>query len=45
VQSIFGKNIYVCTKFSCVRLSHDLCACAHALSLEGTLPLGAELPS
>jgi len=27
----------VCSKFSCVRLSHGLCACAHTHSLEGTL--------
>jgi len=36
-KSIFGGNIYVCSKFSCVRSSHDLCACTHAHDLEGTL--------
>src|SRR6218665_1218712 len=29
--------MYVRTKFSCVRSSHNLCAHAHAHSLEGTL--------
>ena len=32
---VFGRNIYVRSKFSCVRSSHDLCAHAHAHSLEG----------
>jgi len=30
-------------KFSCVRSSHDLFGCAHAHSLEGTLPLMTKL--
>jgi len=34
---IFYRKIYVRSKFSCVSSSHDLCACAHAHSLEGTL--------
>jgi len=25
-KNIFGRSIYVNSKFSCVRLSHDLCA-------------------
>jgi len=33
-KHIFGGNIYVRSKFPCVRLSHDLCA---RQSLEGTL--------
>ena len=33
----FGGNIYVRSQFSCVRSAHDLCAHAHAHSLEGTL--------
>src|SRR6218665_1965315 len=36
---IFGTNICVRSKFSCVRSSHGLCACAHVHSLEGTLVL------
>ena len=36
-KKIVGGNIYVRSKFSCVHLSHDLCACARAHSLEGTL--------
>jgi len=36
VQNHFGRNIYVRSKFPCVRLSHNLCACTHANSLEGT---------
>ena len=28
----------MCSRFSCVRSSHGLCARAHAHSLEGTLP-------
>jgi len=36
-KNIIGGNIPVHSKFSCVRSSHDLCACAHAHSLEGTL--------
>jgi len=31
------------SKFSCVRSSHDLCAHAHAHSLEGTLLLAESL--
>ena len=34
---IFGRNIYVRSKFSCVRSSHDMCVRAHTHSLEGTL--------
>jgi len=37
VLNIFGRNIYVRLKFSCVCSSHDLCACAHMHSLEGIL--------
>jgi len=37
VQKHFGRNIYVRSKFSCVRSSHSLCALAHVHSLEGTL--------
>src|SRR6218665_1987788 len=36
-KSIFGGNIYVRSKFSCVRSYHDLRAGAHLHSLEGTL--------
>jgi len=36
-RNSFGRNIYVHSKFSCVRLSHNLCARLHAHSLEGTL--------
>jgi len=36
-KSIFGRNIYVRSKFSCVHSSHNLCVCAHVHSLEGTL--------
>jgi len=36
-KDIFGGNIDVRSKFSCVRSSHDLCARAHAHSLEGIL--------
>ena len=36
-KDIFGSKIYVRSKFSCVRSSHDLCARALAHSLEGTL--------
>ena len=43
VQTHFLKKIYVCSKYSCVRSSHDLCACAHAHSLEGTLVIVYEL--
>src|SRR6218665_3401646 len=39
----FGGNIYVRSKFSCVRSSHDLCVRAHARSLEGTLTMGIPL--
>jgi len=38
-KHIFGGNSYVRSKFSCVRSSHDLCAHAHANSLEGKLPI------
>ena len=34
-KTIFERNIYVLSKFSCLHSSHDLCADAH--SLEGTL--------
>jgi len=34
VQNTFGTNTYVRSKFSCERLSHDLCANTHAHSLE-----------
>ena len=36
VQNIFEKY-FVRSMFSCVRSSYDLCARAHAHSLEGTL--------
>jgi len=36
-KNIFKRKIYVRSKFSCMRSSHDLCARAHAQSLEGTL--------
>ena len=36
-KNIFGRNIYVRSKFSCVRSSHGLCVRTHAHSLEGTL--------
>jgi len=36
-KHIFGMNIYMHSKFSCVRLSHELCMHAHVHSLEGTL--------
>jgi len=39
-KNIFGVNIYVRSKYSCVRSSHDLCAHAHMHSLEGTLISG-----
>jgi len=40
-KTFFGTNIYVRSKFSCVRSSHGLCvACAH--SLEGTLVVSPE---
>ena len=37
-KNIFGKNICMRSKFSCVRSSHDLFVRAH--SLEGTLVEG-----
>src|SRR6218665_894657 len=37
--NLIGRNIYVLSKFSCERSSHNLCARAHAHSLEGTLPV------
>jgi len=37
VKNISGRNIYVRSKFSEVRSSHELCALANAYSLEGTL--------
>jgi len=37
-KNMFWRNIYVCSKFSCVCSSHGLCACAHTHSIEGTLP-------
>jgi len=42
VKNIFGGNIYVCSKVSCLRLSINLFVCTHVLSLEKTLP--ATLP-
>jgi len=36
-KSIFGGNVYVRYKFSCVRSFHDLCAHKHTHNLEGTL--------
>jgi len=36
-KNIFEGNIYVRSKFSCVRSFHDLCAYTHAHALEGTL--------
>jgi len=36
-KNISGGNLYVRSKFSCVRSFHDLSARAHAHSLEGTL--------
>ena len=41
--NIFGGKIYVRSKFSCVRSSHDLCAHAHAHSLQGTLVVAFRL--
>jgi len=38
-KNIFGGNIYVRSKFSCVHSSHDLYVHAQAHSLEGTLLL------
>ena len=38
-KSLVGSNIYVHSKFSCVRSSQGLCARAHAHSLKGTLVL------
>ena len=35
-KTIFGWNIYVRSKFSCVRSSHDQCARAH-VHTEGAL--------
>jgi len=37
-QKHFKEKIYVRSKFSFVRSSHDLCARTHARSLKGTLP-------
>jgi len=37
-KQIFVKIFFVRSAFSCVRASYDLCAHAHAHSLEGTLP-------
>ena len=37
-KQIFVKIFFVRSVFSCVRASYDLCAHAHAHSLEGTLP-------
>jgi len=45
VQEDFLKEIYVRSKFSCVRSSHKLCARAHAHSLEGTLHLNTSMTS
>jgi len=39
-KNIFKREIYVYSKFSCVCSPHDLCASAHAHSLEGTLVVG-----
>jgi len=36
-QNIFGRNINMRSKFSCVCSSHSLCERAHTHSLEGTL--------
>src|SRR6218665_2661571 len=30
LQNIFGRNVYVCSKFSSLRSFHDLCARTHA---------------
>jgi len=37
VQTHFWKKHFCALEISCVRSSHDLCARAHAHSLEGTL--------
>jgi len=44
-RNIFGRNIYERSKCSCVRSCHDLCAGAHAHSLEGTLYIHVTSPS
>jgi len=36
-KTFLNGNFVVRSEFSCVRSSHDLCARAHAHSLEGTL--------
>jgi len=36
-KHIFLRKAYVHFKVSCMHSSYDLCACAHAHSLEGTL--------
>jgi len=38
-KNISERNIYVSSKFSCVRSSHGLCACTQVHSLEGALLL------
>src|SRR6218665_1876552 len=38
VLKLFLKKIYVSSKFSCVRSSHDLCECAQVHSLEHGWP-------
>jgi len=42
-KHIFYMEIYVRSKFSSVRSSHDLCAGAHVHSLEGTF-MSSPLP-
>src|SRR6218665_3803397 len=37
LKTFLKGNFVVRSEFSCVRSSHDLCACAHAHSLQGTL--------
>jgi len=42
-KNTFARNIDVCSKFYCVRSSHNLCACAHEHSLEGALLISISL--
>src|SRR6218665_756223 len=42
-KNILGGNIYVRSKFSCVRSSHDLCVCTHCLEQRCTTFLGQGL--
>jgi len=42
-KNILGGNIYVRSKFSCVRSSHDLCVCTNCLEQRCTTFLGQGL--